>query len=73
MKSSSTNLEKKRDSGTKDYLNHQFKDLVRRSIKRNCIKFEFVISAARGEIRFDQIKQWLTNHIEPGNYPQHSV
>lgn len=33
-------------------------------------KYEFVISAARGEIRFDQIKEWLTSHIEPGNEPQ---
>ena len=36
-------------------------------------KYEFVMSAAKGEIRFDQIKQWLTNHIEPGNEPQHSI
>lgn len=36
-------------------------------------KYEFVIMAARGEIRFDQIKEWLTNHIEPGNEPQHSL
>ena len=36
-------------------------------------KYEFVISAARGEIRFDQIKEWLTIHIEAGNEPQHSV
>ena len=36
-------------------------------------KYEFVMSAAKGEIRFDQIKEWLTNHIEPGNEPQHSV
>lgn len=36
-------------------------------------KYEFVISAARGEIRFEQIKEWLTSHIQPGNEPQHSV
>ena len=30
-------------------------------------KYEFVISAATGSIRFNQIKEWLTNHIEPGN------
>lgn len=36
-------------------------------------KYRFVISTAKGEIRFDQIKEWLTNHLEPGNEPQHSV
>ena len=122
MKSSSTNLEERRDFGTRDYWNHEFKDHFRRSIKKELYpepvdkaaailesiisnhpfldgnkrtayvvarlvlrannldikatqdeKYEFVISAARGEIRFDQIKEWLTNHIEPGNEPQYSV
>jgi death-on-curing protein len=36
-------------------------------------KYEFVISAARGEIRFDQIKEWLANHTESGNESQHSL
>lgn len=36
-------------------------------------KYEFIMSAAKGEIQFDQIKEWLANHIEPGNEPQHSV
>jgi death-on-curing protein len=33
-------------------------------------KYRFVISAATGEIQFDQIREWLTNHIEPVNEPQ---
>jgi death-on-curing protein len=36
-------------------------------------KYEFVVSAAKGEIRFDQIKEWLTNHIASGNEPHHSA
>ncbi len=26
-------------------------------------KYDFVMSAAKGEIKYDQIKEWLTNHI----------
>lgn len=26
-------------------------------------KYEFVISAAKGEIKFDEIREWLTNHM----------
>ena len=26
-------------------------------------KYEFVVSAAKGEIKFDRIREWLTNHI----------
>ena len=26
-------------------------------------KYEFVLSAAKGEIKFDSIRHWLTNHI----------
>ena len=27
-------------------------------------KYEFVISAAKGEIKFDKIREWLTNHMQ---------
>ena len=26
-------------------------------------KYDFVMSAAKGEIKYDQIKEWLTNHV----------
>ena len=26
-------------------------------------KYDFVLSAAKGEIKYDQIREWLTNHI----------
>jgi death on curing protein len=26
-------------------------------------KYDFVMSAAKGEIKYDKIKEWLTNHI----------
>jgi len=27
------------------------------------VKYEFVINAAKGEIKYEQIRQWLNNHI----------
>ena len=36
-------------------------------------KYEFVISAAKGEIKFDGIREWLVNHIRQGNEPQHHI
>jgi len=27
-------------------------------------RYEFVISAAKGEIKFDKIREWLTNHMQ---------
>jgi len=27
-------------------------------------RFDFVLKAAKGELKFDQIKRWLTNHVQ---------
>jgi len=27
-------------------------------------KYDFVLKAAKGEIKFDQIREWLTNHVQ---------
>jgi death-on-curing protein len=27
-------------------------------------KYDFVISSAKGEIKFNQIRDWLTNHVK---------
>ena len=31
-------------------------------------KYKFVISAAKGEIKFDKIREWLTNHIRQRSF-----
>lgn len=42
----------------------------KKGLRDKALLESFVVSAARGEIRFEQIKEWLRNHIEPANEPR---